>query len=259
MSKLKVDTEIVSGALAERQSKKGRRVKLTKAERDDFIRLQRAERAAALFLDLDEGRTWAEIAEEMEISPHQLRDISKTEEFDTAYNMLFAELGHDPRYKAAQGALADMLPLAIGKLKGLLTGTIAAGTKLRAIEKVIQLNGLENMQPIQSDRQELVTFLVENKIDLTGIKIVLPTEYVEVEEEVIEAEYIGTNPALLDNPDSSSLEDQLGIDQALSDELHFPSEMTPSSSMTESEIDESDDQLEEQLLHQGISEQTAEK
>lgn len=257
MTKRKVDPDKVTGALAERQTSKGRRVKLTKAEREAFTRRQRAEQAAALFLDLDEARTWAEIASEMDLSPHQLRDLSKTEEFDEAYNRLFAELGHDPRYKAAQGALADMLPLALGQLRDLLTSTrTASGTKLRAIEKVIALNGLENVQPAQSDRQELVTFLVENKIDLSDVKIVLPSEYAEVEDEVVEANYIDTN--LL----SSNTQDISSEYQSHSQEDHEPSppeeeEREPSPSMQEKQTDDEPIPLEELSLHQDIEVQAA--
>jgi hypothetical protein len=235
MTKRKV--EQVTGALAERQTSKGRRVKLTKAEREAFQRQQRAELAAVYFLDLEEGHTWKSIAEAMDISVHQLKEVTKTEEFDEAYNQLFADLGHDPRYRAAQGALADMLPLALGKLKSLISSDqTAGGTKLRAIEKVIALNGLENVQPVQSDRQELVQFLVNNKIDLTSVQIVLPQEYHEAETEIIEGEYKDTTPQLLDNPDTQSISDehehQSDIDQVLEDELLFPEDMIPSSSTT---------------------------
>ena len=255
MTKRKVDPNLVTGALANRQTSKGRRVKLTKAERESFIRQQRAEHAAVLFLDLDEARTWAQIAEEMELSPHQLRDLTKTEEFDEAYNRLFAELGHDPRYKAAQGALADMLPLAVHQLKGLLTGErVAAGTKLRAIEKVISLNGLENMQPAQSDRQELVAFLVENNINLDGMKIVLPNEYAEVEGEVIEGDYKDSTPELPDSMDTSSPQEEEHASEDL-DPLQTSQETREHSHATSQT---SQGHLAEELfLHQDIEDQPA--
>jgi len=257
MTKRKVDPELVTGALELRQTSKGRRIKLTKAEREAFIRQQRAEAAAALFLDLDEGRKWADIAEELQLSPHQLRDLTKTEEFDEAYNRLFAELGHDPRYKAAQGALADMLPLAVSKLKDLLIGErVAAGTKLRAIEKIISLNGLENMQPAQSDRQELVAFLVENNINLEEMRIVLPSDYAEVEEEVVEATYTDTNQL------SSHTQGSANEYQSHSQEDHETAPLSeedssPSPSMPQSETDDAPIPLEELALHRDIEEQVA--
>ena len=67
MSKRKVEPENVTGILTERTNSKGRRVKLTKKERQDLIRQQRAEGAAALFLDLDQALTWPQIAEKLDI------------------------------------------------------------------------------------------------------------------------------------------------------------------------------------------------
>jgi hypothetical protein len=94
--------------------------------------------------------------------------------------MLFAELVHDPRFRALQGAWADMLPLAIRELKNLLTlpGT-PAGVRLKAAEKVMDLNGISKPQQQHSDRQELVRFLVEHRINLNNIAITVPPEYAE--------------------------------------------------------------------------------
>lgn len=188
MTKRKVEN--VTGALATRIDDRGRRrIKLTKAEREALRRQEMATAAAFLFLDLDQSRTWKEIADEMEISAHQLRDLTKTEEFDVAYNDLFVELGKDPRYRAAQGALADMLPLAMSQLKSLLTDNrTPAGTRLKAIDKVMQLNGLENLQPQQSDRQELVQFLVAKNINIDAVGVPIPEMYMEHMDDVIEAE-----------------------------------------------------------------------
>jgi hypothetical protein len=208
MTHRKVEPENVTGVLAERTNSKGRRVKLTKKERQDFIRLQRAEAAAALFLDLDQALTWPQIAEKLEISLHQLKDISKSPEFDEAWNRLFSELGHDPRYKAAQGALADMLPLAITELRTLVSSSrTAAGTKLKAIEKIIALNGLENLQPTQSDRQDLVEFLTNKNINIGEVKITLPEQYAgledEIQAEVVDADYRDMPPEDSDTLDTS--------------------------------------------------------
>lgn len=189
MSKRKVGK--VTGALAARTDDNGRRrIKLTKAERQELLRNERATAAAYLFLDLTEARTWKQIADEMNLSAHQLRDLTKTEEFDIAYNDLFVELGKDPRYRAAQGALADMLPLAMMELKTLLTNTrTPGGTRLKAIEKIMSLNGLENLQPQQSDRQELVQFLIAKNINIDAVGVPVPDMYMEHIDDVIEAEF----------------------------------------------------------------------
>lgn len=191
MSKRKVDPTKVTGVLKDRMTAHGhRRLKLNKAEREALKRQELATTAAYLFLDLDTPRSLTEIAREMDMSIHQVREVTKTEEFDIAYNDLFLELGKDPRYKAAQGALADMLPIAMGQLKDLLTSTrTPAGTRLKAIEKIMNLNGLENIAPQQSNRQELVEYLVENNINIDAVNIALPEMYASQMDEVIEAEF----------------------------------------------------------------------
>jgi len=191
MPKRKVDPTKVTGVLRERTTEDGRRrLKLNKEERAILKRQELAQTAAYLFLNLDDPMTLSEMAAEMNMSIHQFREITKTEEFDIAYNDLFLELGKDPRYKAAQGALADMLPLAMQQLREILTGTrTPAGTRLKAVEKIMSLNGLENTQPQQSNRQELVKYLVENNINIDAINITLPEMYQEVVDDVIEAEY----------------------------------------------------------------------
>jgi hypothetical protein len=202
MTKRKVEN--VTGALAERTDDRGRRrIKLTKAEREQLRRQELASTAAFLFLDLTEARTWKQIADEMNLSAHQLRDLTKTEEFDVAYNDLFVELGKDPRYRAAQGALADMLPLAMTELKNLLTDNrTPAGTRLKAIDKVMALNGVENLQPQQSDRQELVQFLVAKNINIDAVGVPVPDMYMEHMGDVIDAEMVNA-----DTEDDNSLEE----------------------------------------------------
>jgi hypothetical protein len=196
MARRKLSDASPTGALDERRLPDGRRkIKLRRAEREALARRQRAEAAAALFLDLETGRTWADIAQELDLSPAQLKDLTKTPEFDAAYNMLFAELGHDPRFRAVQGALADMLPLAVRELKNLLTlpGT-PAGVRLKAAEKIMDLNGISKPQQQHSDRQELVRFLVEHRINFEDLAIPVPPEYAQtmrsLPEGVVEGEVI---------------------------------------------------------------------
>lgn len=195
MARRKLSDTTPTGALDERRLPDGRRkIKLRRAEREALVRRQRAEAAAALFLDLETERTWADIAQELDLSPAQLKDLTKTPEFDAAYNMLFAELGHDPRFRAVQGALADMLPLAIRELKNLLLQpNTPAGVRLKAAEKIMDLNGISKPQQQHSDRQELVRFLVEHKINLEDIRLPTPPEYAAavqnyLPEEIVEGE-----------------------------------------------------------------------
>jgi hypothetical protein len=205
MSRRKLDEEKVSEVFEDRRHSDGRRkIKLRANERHALVRQQRAEAAAALFLDLEVGRTWAEIAEELGLSPAQLRDLTKTDEFDAAYTTLFAELGHDPRFRAAQAAVGDLLPLAIRELKTLLTGPrTPAGVKLKAVEKVLALNGLSNSPPPHSDRQELAEFLGKHNLSLTQVNnFNVPPEYTERMSnfhEVFNGEVEEVSPPLLDD------------------------------------------------------------
>jgi predicted transcriptional regulator len=156
-----LDEVEVTGALDENRKADGRRkINLTKGDRRALTRQARVEAAVALFLDLETGRTWAEIAQELGISVMALKDLTKTEEFIACYNQHFAEQGHDPRLRSSQAALVDMLPEAIKQLKEMLTnpGT-PAGVRLKVIERVIQLNGMTAAQQQKSDQGELAQFL----------------------------------------------------------------------------------------------------
>jgi hypothetical protein len=49
--------------------------------------------------------------------------------------------------------------------------------RLRAIERIFSLNGLNEPQQQGNDRQELARFLVEHHITLDSVGIVVPPEY----------------------------------------------------------------------------------
>lgn len=151
-----------------------------------------AEAASAMFLDLDNPRTWQQIADELKVGVDMLKDLSKSPEFDEAYNALMADIGHDPRFKAAQAALADMLPIANQKLKSLLTNPNTPATALiRAIENVQRLNGLVEPQQQGSERRELAEFLKNHDINI-NFNLGIPQEYQDalnyLQREPIEAE-----------------------------------------------------------------------
>jgi hypothetical protein len=216
MTRRKLKDAHIGEVFDDRQYADGRRkIKLRQSERQALVRQQRAEAAAALFLDLEVGRTWAEIAQELGLSPHQLRDLTKTEEFDAAYGMLFAELGHDPRFRAAQAAVGDLLPLAVRELKALLTGPrTPAGVKLKAVEKVLALNGLSNSPPPHSDRQELAEFLGRHNLSLTQVNnFNVPAEYAQRMgniHEVVEAQVKEELPLLLHDQGQADDGEQAG-------------------------------------------------
>ena len=185
----------ITGVLAnpERQYEDGRRmIKLRRGEQRELRERQLVEGAIALFLDLEGYRTWDQIAEELGISTSKLRDLTKSDLFDELYNKMFGELGHDPRYLAAQAELSNLLPVALRELKRLLTSeNTPPTTRLKAVENIIRWNQLEIKQQQVSNRRELAEFLDEVQVGNT-INIILPAEYEKAMEEadIIEGELV---------------------------------------------------------------------
>jgi hypothetical protein len=191
MSRTTNEASPTTGALAPRASGK-RHIKLTIKERKAIKRRRLAEAAATMFLDLDNPRTWKEIAGELKVGVDMLKDLSKSPEFDEAYNALMVDISHDPRFKATQAALSDMLPIANQRLKNLLTNPNTPATALiRAIEDVHRLNGLVEPQPQGSERRELAEFLKNHDINI-NFNLGIPPEYTDalnyLQREPIEAE-----------------------------------------------------------------------
>lgn len=167
-----------------------RRINLKRENRQELLQNRRIEGAAALFLDLEHGRSWAEIAQELGVSVSTLKDITQTPEFDEAYNSLFADIGHDPRYRAAQAAMNDMLPLAIRELKAMLIdANTSPSIRLKAIEMVLKMNSLTLEKPAASEKTELANFLVSNQVVVQN----LPPQYQQALQElpsVVDAEAV---------------------------------------------------------------------
>ena len=179
-----------TGILKERRQVDGRRqLALTQKETKVLRRQRLCEQAAALFLDIDTHRSWGQMAEELGISVYALRDLVKTKEFDEAYNLMFPEVGHDPRFKAARGALGDMVPIAIQKLRQLLMDDdTSAAVTLKAVEKILELNQLDN-KGTQSERFELVEFLKDmGGVNIQNVNIIPPDfakEYQKLSEKAV--------------------------------------------------------------------------
>jgi hypothetical protein len=172
----------ITGVLATRLKSDGRRrMMLNQKERKDLIKHQKMEAAVALFLDLENDHSWAEIAAELKMSVRGLRDLTKSEEFMATYDTYFAELGHDPRLRAMEQATADMLPLAIRQLRGLLLNSVDT-VKMSAIKEVIRLNHLAEDNKPASNRTELNEFLKGIKdgtatMELNQVKVSIPKEF----------------------------------------------------------------------------------
>lgn len=190
----------VKTELAERVKPDGRRrIKLTLDERENLLRQQRIETAVVLFTDLQTVRKWSEIAEELGISVKELKALTKTPEFEEAYNAVMTEIGHDPRYRAAAAGIADLLPKAVRTLDQLLT-TAPPHVKLQAVQTVFKAANLEIKPPeVHSDREELVKFLSEQGIDI-NLNVNLPVEYAAAMQKyggAVDGEFTEVQPAQL--------------------------------------------------------------
>ena len=169
----------VTGALAHRIHPSGKRaIKLTNAEKRDFIEQRIVERAVALFLDLENDHTWAEIALELGITLQHLKDLSKTTEFMDAYTLHYSELGSDPRLKAVQTAIVDMLPGAFRELKKMVVDPeTPAATRLNAIKLAFQLGGVSTPKGGVQEKSELATFLKDMGMGVEEVKFSVPAQY----------------------------------------------------------------------------------
>lgn len=206
----------VTGVLAERVKSGKRRLKLTQSEKSELRRSRMIESAVALFLDLEQDHSWQEIASELGVSVPTLKDLTKTEEFMAKYSEYFVDLGHDPRIKATQAAVSDMLPLAIRELRNLLTNSRAGGqAKLNAIKEIFRLSGLDAPKQATNDRSELAEFLKGAGVNIEQMNVVMPPEYLQaMRDYAVDGTYIPTSegrrggkPALLP-PDSGTPEDE---------------------------------------------------
>jgi hypothetical protein len=101
------------------------------------------------------------------------------------------EIGHDPRYKAAMSHLRDMLPLAVKTHRELLTNAETPATvKMKAVELVYKLNGVNEPDNPASDRQELARWLTGKDINLTQLNIAIPPEYMDSYKELFGNEVV---------------------------------------------------------------------
>ena len=194
-----LDETTISGPLAERRKSDGRRrIRLNAQEREQLLERQQIERAVAMFLDLERAYSWREISQELGISIKQLKDLTKSDLFDEVYSEHFQELGHDPRLKASQAAITDLLAPAVNQLKSLLVGPdTPASVRYNAIVKILELNGISPQKGGASDKQQLANFLKEAGVTLQQnnvetMVVQVPAEYqqgIQRYEEAIEGDY----------------------------------------------------------------------
>lgn len=195
MTRPTLDDAPMTGVFSdERQRPDGRRqIQLNRRDRQAIERRRKCEAAAALFLDLENKHTWKQIAEELGISIGALKDLTKSAEFEEVYNQLYADISHDPRYKAVQGALSDMLPLATMKLRSLLENESTPPTvALNAVKTVYEYAGIRPPEELQSERRALAEFLA-NHNQQAGTPLEIPNDYSEAMERygvhIVEGEF----------------------------------------------------------------------
>lgn len=197
MGRPKLNPETV-GVLDERRKPDGRRrIKLLKSERAAIEKQRLIESAVVLFLDLETHRKWPEIAQELGISLEKLKDLTKSTEFEEAYDRMLNDISHDPRYKAVQAGLIDLLPKAVKTLESLLT-TAPPTVKLQAVQTVLKATGMQVKPPEkQDDRSELVEFLTKKSIDI-NLNVSLPADYAAAMQQYdVEGEYEVKGPLSL--------------------------------------------------------------
>lgn len=173
---------LLDGPLSERTTADGRRrIQLTNEERDEAANLRMIEAAVALYLDVTGRHANQQIANELGISIHQLKNLTCTEAFERCWNENVMEIAHDPRLKATKNALLDLLPLSLVAVKDVLeNGT--AGAKVQAARMVFDLNGIVKQVSTESDRKELIDFLTDKNLTLQQNNVnvnIVPDEYSE--------------------------------------------------------------------------------
>ena len=170
----RLDTITVTGAMAERRMADGRRKLMpSHKEKTALMRQRNVEAAVALFLDLEHDHSYEEIARTLGFSTVTLRKLTKSQEFMDCWNEHFIELGHDPRLRATQAALTDMLPMAIREMKQLLL-TAPPNVRFAVIKEVIRLNGIDTPKAPHSDTDELKQFLTAQNVNIVGTMNINP-------------------------------------------------------------------------------------
>jgi hypothetical protein len=169
------------GPLAERTTADGRRrLKLNQDEREAFLTSTQIDRIVHMVLNIEEDYTYGQMAEELEISVPQLKNLMRTPEFQDRYNEYFMELGKDPRVRLTQAKIAELLPKAFMTMKKGLEDPEAPWTaKVKIVEKILELSGIERPQTLQNDRKEFEQFWEEEAGEDDRIRISIPAKFAQ--------------------------------------------------------------------------------
>jgi len=184
------------GPLAERLTANGkRRLQLNKSEREMYKQSLLIDRLVLMMLSLEEEMTYEEMAEELDITVAQLKNLTRTEEFQDRWNQHFMQLGQDPRVELTQSRITELLPAAFLQMKdGLVNEDTPWTVKWKIIEKIFELSGIARPQQIHNDRKEIQEFLSQKSESDDSIQITIPGKYIEAvnkyrQADVVEGKY----------------------------------------------------------------------
>jgi hypothetical protein len=140
-----------------------------------------AQRCAEMFLTINGTISRQEIAKALDMSETTLRRFTRSEEFQTAYNEIFANVTEDPLPRTVQLMVQErFLPKAIEVLDEMLTKPgVPWSVKQKAQQDVFKLAGIEQVERRENDRAEAAKFLAEIGVIQTGdqYNIIIPPEY----------------------------------------------------------------------------------
>ena len=157
-----------------------RHLNLTIQERSALAQGQLIERAVSMFLDLEQDRTWVQIAQELGITISQLKSLTRTPEFTKIYEEITVSLGHDPRLRAVTSALPNLLPVAYQQLRSMLTdANTSDNVRLKAVLEIFKLNHVGE-EFTTDDPREMTKFLEQNGVKIEGdlvMELNIPDEF----------------------------------------------------------------------------------
>lgn len=181
------------GPLARRTTEDGRRrLQLNAKERANYRESLLIDRLVLMILTLDENsKTYEEMAEELDISVAQLKNLTRTEEFQERYNSHFMELGQDPRVEITQSRIVELLPQVFLQMQeGLTDPEVPWTAKWKIMEKVLDLAGIDKPDLIDNERKEIEEFLLNKSESEDSIQIIIPGKYMETMEKYNQGETI---------------------------------------------------------------------
>lgn len=130
--------------------------------------------------DLDFAKSWreSEIAEELGLNANALKRLRRSEEFVSAYNVLFGERRRDPRLRATEEKLVDMLPDWVNTLHDMIVGKgVSDATRLGALKLYQSVVDIKVQTGGDDDAEEWKKMLMGANVETLNINFQVPPEY----------------------------------------------------------------------------------